>query len=144
MKLTIIPVDGAVAKDGKFYINLNLSACNIPSDVNALQWTESTGWIEFTDTRLNQDINELPSWAVCCVQVWDTENTPAPPTTEQIMAQNKSRAEYLLSESDWTVLPDVPLANKTDWEIYRSALREIAVNPTVDPVWPTKPDNIWS
>ena len=38
MKLTIIPVDGSVGVDGKFYENLDLSSCNIPENVHALQW----------------------------------------------------------------------------------------------------------
>ena len=45
MKLTIIPVDGSVGEDGKFYTGLNLSSCNIPPNVHALQWNGVAGWI---------------------------------------------------------------------------------------------------
>jgi hypothetical protein len=63
------------------------------------------------------------------------------PTSEQ----NKQRAEQQLQDSDWTVLPDVNLANKSEWETYRAALRSIARNPQEGNVnWPTKPQNVWA
>jgi hypothetical protein len=59
--------------------------------------------------------------------------------------QNKQQAEQKLKDSDWTVLPDVNLANKSEWETYRAALRAIARNPQEGDVnWPAKPQNIWS
>lgn len=74
MKLTIIPVDGAVYKDGYSYNGLDLSAA--PSNVHALQWKDTKGWIEFTDNDdgtkpQNEAITELPSWANACVIKWD-------------------------------------------------------------------------
>jgi hypothetical protein len=147
MRLVIIPADGAVGKDEVFYLKLDLSKCGTPVDVQALQWFGSDGWIEFTDTRDNEAITTLPAWANACVVVWDekdyeTKHPPAP-TPEQVITQNKAKAENLLLESDWSVLPDVPLANKPEWEAYRAALREIAINPTLDPTWPVKPETIW-
>jgi hypothetical protein len=50
------------------------------------------------------------------------------------------RRRRLLASSDWTQLPDVPLATKAIWAIYRQALRDITDQP--DPfniVWPTPP-----
>jgi hypothetical protein len=143
MRLTIIVVDNAVGKDGVFYLDLNLSSCQIPSNVQALQWNESSGHIEFNTPIPNEEITSLPAWANACLEVWNVANTPIPPTPEQIIAENKAEAESLLLESDWSVLPDVPLQNRTEWEAYRAALRQIAINPTLDPVWPTKPQVIW-
>lgn len=144
MRLTIVTETSTVGKDGIFYDGLNLTGCQIPTDVWALQWDNSSGEIEFNTPIPNQEIVELPSWANACLQVWDVANTPIPPTPEQIIASNKAKAEGLLQESDWSVLPDVPLQNKLEWEAYRAALRQIAVNPTLDPVWPVKPQTIWS
>jgi len=55
--------------------------------------------------------------------------------------------EYLLSNSDWTQLPDSPLntTEKAEWAVYRQALRnipEVYPNATSlgDLVWPTKPN----
>ena len=45
-----------------------------------------------------------------------------------------------LTASDWTQLPDVPLATKEAWATYRQALRDVTEQP--DPfniVWPVVP-----
>jgi hypothetical protein len=59
--------------------------------------------------------------------------------------QNKTLAERRLLDSDWTVLSDVNLANKAEWEAYRAAVRAIARNPQEGELnWPTKPQNVWA
>jgi hypothetical protein len=63
MKLTIIPSDGAVYKDGNSYSGLDLSTA--PSNVHALQWKD-----DGTKPQ-NEIITELPSWANACVTKWD-------------------------------------------------------------------------
>ena len=53
----------------------------------------------------------------------------------------RSQRDALLSASDWTQLPDVPLATKETWAIYRQALRDITEQ--TDPFninWPVRPD----
>jgi hypothetical protein len=75
MRLIIIPIDGAVNKDGKFYNNLDLTSCGIPADIHALQWEEhepNKGHIEFKSSLVqNEDITELPAWANACLTKWD-------------------------------------------------------------------------
>lgn len=75
MRLIIIPIDGAVNKDGKFYNNLDLTNCGIPADIHALQWEEhepNKGHIEFKSSEAqNEDITELPVWANACLTKWD-------------------------------------------------------------------------
>lgn len=148
MRLTIIVTDNAVYKDGLCYSYLNFNDCGIPVGIHALQWQESSGWIEFADDRENQQIIQLPEWAVACVAKWDEKDYetkyPPAPTPEEMVADNEHKAKTLLRMSDWTQLPDVPLANKGDWETYRIALREIATQPTPDVVWPVEPLIIWS
>lgn len=72
-----------------------------------------------------------------------------PPTAEG----NKYTAVRLLNESDWTatatiVDPTVSnpyLTNQADFLAYRSALREIAINPQDGfMTFPTKPNEQWS
>lgn len=64
------------------------------------------------------------------------------PRTEQTQwPVVRSQRNALLSASDWTQLPDVPLATKETWAIYRQALREITEQ--TDPFninWPVRPD----
>ena len=89
MKLTIIPSDSFVAVDADgSHQPLDLSTCGIPTDVHALQWFDTRGWIEFVDVDPftpkppNQDITELPQWANDCVLVWQNWTPPAPPAIE--------------------------------------------------------------
>ena len=153
MKLTIIPVDGTVNEDGKAYIGLDLSSCNIPADVHALQWQDTAGWIEYNSPLVeNQPITELPAWANCCMTKWTEANTPvppAPPTAEQ----NKSTAVNKLQATDWTTIPDVGdstksnpyLSNVQDFVTYRNAVRQYAINPVAGDInWPTLPQEVWT
>ena len=72
MKLTIITADNAVYKDNVSYLDLDLSACGIPSNVSALQWQDTSGWIEDKSALVdNLAITELPAWATACVAKWD-------------------------------------------------------------------------
>jgi hypothetical protein len=54
-----------------------------------------------------------------------------------------STAKSLLAASDWAVLPDVGLKNSADFVTYRGILRGYAIQPVVDPVWPTEPTPVW-
>jgi hypothetical protein len=72
MKLTIIPVDNAIYKDGVSYLGLDLSSCGIPENIHALQWQGTSGWVEDKSAMVqNQDITELPAWATACITKWD-------------------------------------------------------------------------
>lgn len=148
-RLTIVVADKAVYKNSEGYSDLDFSGCGIPEDVWAFQWENGEGWIEFTDSRENETFvgTNFPSWVNNCMQKFEEFDyiykNPPPPTEEQIIENNKMMAERLLYESDWAMVSDVPLANKSDWEAYRSALREIRTNTTVEPNWPTKPEIIW-
>lgn len=63
------------------------------------------------------------------------------PRTEQTQwPVVRRQRDALLAQSDWTQLPDVPLATKEAWAIYRQALRDVTLQP--DPfnvVWPVAP-----
>ena len=56
----------------------------------------------------------------------------------------ESKAKELISKSDWSVLPDVNIQNKAQFESDRSKLRELIINPVEIPVFPIEPDPIWS
>lgn len=55
-----------------------------------------------------------------------------------------SKAKGLLQSTDWSMLPDVNLANKADFETYRAELRGLVLYPVEDPVWPNEPQPVWS
>jgi hypothetical protein len=70
----------------------------------------------------------------------------APPEPAQATAADLAwdRAKQLLRESDWSVLPDVPMLSgeRTAWIAYRKALREIRlqVGFPANIVWPKAPE----
>lgn len=56
----------------------------------------------------------------------------------------KAKAKELIAAVDWAVLPDVGLANVSDFTAYRANLRSLILNPVADPVWPIEPQPVWS
>lgn len=68
-------------------------------------------------------------------KTWEDPRTP-----ETQWSVVRRQRDALLAQSDWTQLPDVPLATKERWAIYRQALRDVTLQP--DPfnvVWPVAP-----
>ena len=63
----------------------------------------------------------------------------------QKVEYNKKEAARLLSESDFYDLPNTSnkISNIADILAYRDALRAIALNPTFDATFPTKPTTVW-
>jgi hypothetical protein len=151
MKLTIIPIDGSVGEDGVFYLNLDLGSCNIPTNVHALQWDGTAGWIEFKEPVPNEEISSLPAWASCCMTKWTEANTPKPPEPPTA-EQNKQIASDKLYATDWTTIADVSdptksnpyLSNTQDFVVYRNAIRQYAVYPVAGNInWPAEPQAVW-
>ena len=154
MKLTIIPTDGSVGEDEKFYLGLDLNSCAIPANVHALQWQDTAGWIEFNESIPNEEITELPAWANCCMTKWTEANTPIPPPDPlpPTAEQNKQTAASKLQITDWTTIPDVAdptksnpyLSNAQEFITYRNAVRQYAVYPVAGYInWPVVPQESW-
>lgn len=134
MKLTIIPSDKAVVKDNVGRTELSINLEDIPSNIHALQWLDDKGYIEFINDAdgnkpLNEPIEELPTWALDCVEVFDAKITAenAPLTIEQIQLINRSRRDGRLRDCDWTQAADSPLSaeKKAEWAAYRQILRDL-------------------
>lgn len=63
---------------------------------------------------------------------------------DRAMADLRSKRDRLLASSDWVMMSDSPIADKTNWETYRQSLRDITENlTTVEQVqaveFPNKP-----
>jgi hypothetical protein len=85
MRLTIIPSDSFVAVNGdSSHRPLDLSVCNIPTNVHALQWYDTEGEVEFDGKPKspNEEITELPEWALACVGIWEAWTPPVPPPAQ--------------------------------------------------------------
>jgi hypothetical protein len=75
---------------------------------------------------------------------FDARQITPPTAFEQSMIDLRHQRNNLLMESDWTILPDSPIADKTAWQTYRTELRDLTNGlTTVEQVeavtWPTKP-----
>jgi len=87
--------------------------------------------------------------------VWCDETIPQP-TQEQIEAWKisypndiavkncKDLAKEKISFCDWSVLPDVNIQNKNEFESYRSILRNYILNTVENPIFPEEPQPIWN
>ena len=75
------------------------------------------------------------------VQVGEAPPAPAMATKAQL---EWDRAKKMLQESDWSMLPDVPMTagDKAAWIEYRRGLREIRLQAGFPDsiVWPTRPE----
>ena len=74
----------------------------------------------------------------------DFKNESKKTSFDNSLENLRIKRNSLLAESDWTVLSDSPIADKTAWKTYRQQLRDFpAGKDTVakceDATWPTKP-----
>lgn len=91
-------------------------------DYNTIQWFDSST-TKPTSVEVQNEIARL------------TEAEPYTVCSEE--------AKKRLAASDWSVLPDVNISNKAEFETYRSALRTLVFNPVAEPTFPTEPQPIW-
>jgi len=64
----------------------------------------------------------------------------------------QQKASQFLYQTDWTTIADVSdpaksnpyLTNAAEFNTYRNAVRQYAINPVANPVWPTQPTAQWS
>lgn len=92
-------------------------------------------------------IADVKSFVAAYPHVW-TLYSSLPSQEEQdarTASNNRMKRNQLLADSDWTQMPDSPLADeaKTSWATYRSSLRSLPEHenwPSLeDADWPTKP-----
>lgn len=56
----------------------------------------------------------------------------------------KEESKKRIANCDWSVLPDVKISNKLEFENYRTILRNYILNPVENPNFPTEPIPIWT
>jgi hypothetical protein len=64
-------------------------------------------------------------------------------TLEEPFLACSNEAKKRIAASDWSVLPDVNISNKAEFETYRAALRALIITPVANPVFPTEPQPVW-
>lgn len=67
-------------------------------------------------------------------------------TAEVKAAACKAQAKQLLVETDFAELASVRAAitNAAQFDTYRAAVRDLFLNPVAEPVWPERPEAVWS
>lgn len=60
---------------------------------------------------------------------------------QRVARRHRAERDRLLTESDWTQLPDIPETTQLKWQAYRQALRDITAQPGFPErvEWPTPP-----
>jgi hypothetical protein len=83
--------------------------------------------------------------------VHDGYDTPSQESLEDALAELqaevpwehvRSRRDGLLDDSDHVLMPDYPMADKSDWEDYRQALRDVPQQDVLpdEVIWPDIPE----
>lgn len=119
-----------------------------------------TGKIFSTGVCLDEDFNVVPegftayentgNWGDATHRLVDGEFVEITQTDAEVLAEMwevvRMRRDFLLIKSDWTQVPDTPLAaeKRTEWQLYRQDLRDITadfshVTALQDVVFPTAP-----
>ena len=137
MKLTIVPDDKLVIKDGDGISGLELK--DFPSDVWAVQWDGSKGTVEKRDLSVTDitDITPYNAW----IAEYDTAKGGF--ETPDWEVDGRQQRDDLLASCDWVVLPDSPISGDklAEWKTYRQALRDLPANTTdwENVIYPTQP-----
>jgi hypothetical protein len=90
---------------------------------------------------------EVKALVASTPNLWSTYSSLPSQEEQDAMAAaaNRDTRNQLLSDSDWTQIPDSPVINevKAGWVIYRTALRNLTAHenwPNLEADdWPTKP-----
>ena len=126
MRLTIIPNDKVVIKDGLAFHGLNFTLANI----RAIQWYGNKGEVEYLDGSPNAVIDDITPYQ-SIVDIYNAEKAKL--EAEKIEAAkltwDKIRGvrDTDLQDSDWTQLLDAPIdaAKQAEWATYRQGLRDV-------------------
>jgi len=90
-----------------------------------------------------QDVDITKTYGLVDGEITITGDAPilSPEQLKEVQWETvREKRNKLLTDSDWTQLPDIPQATKDLWEPYRQELRDVTNQP--DPyniTWPTPP-----
>lgn len=132
----------------------NAETCNLFIVLSTLSYTNHTDIenivesLDWSNAQPNKDyhlesgvLTETPASPGITYQFDYTTNTWRDTRTQEQMWQEvRSLRDELLKASDWTQMPDVAIATKSDWAVYRQALRDVTNQS--DPfniTWPMPP-----
>lgn len=137
MRLTVVPIDSVVCKNGECLHEIDLSW--VPEEVHVVQWYDTEGEIELKSRDPNIPITDLGIYERAS-ELWDAKKKEI---EDAIIQAELSRdyweelrgiRNYKLFECDWTQLPDNNLTEeqRTAWQVYRQQLRDF-IDTVTDP-----------
>lgn len=147
MKVSIVRENNLVVVDGVGIDGLSMDS--VAANIHAVQWDGQSGTIEYVPNEHNeiivQDITSIEQFQTV-INEWQVAYDAAhqPPTDQQLKDACEVKAKFLLAKTDWSVLPDVAITNKAEFETYRQQIRQLVFTPVTNPVWPTEPKPVWS
>jgi hypothetical protein len=144
MKLSIIPADNTVCKDGYCISDLDLSF--MAPNIHAVQWDTNSGWIECValpdgSIPAHVELTSIEEYT-SLIAAFDAAKSSAEQAEAPVSDAELVRGvrDGLMMQSDWSQAPD-STADREAWATYRQALRDITTQegfPT-NITWPTKP-----
>jgi len=148
MKVTFMRDAGHVYVDGDCIEDFDMSF--MPERVRVIQWDsiKGKGQLEY---YANDDGTHDPNGIITSFEEYQSvvdewyakdviRKTPAPITADI----NKAIAKEKLLNTDYVYLPDVNITNISEFDTYRSTVRNIFFNPVDGEIdWPTEPTPIW-
>ncbi len=128
----LIVGDKAVTKDSvTYFIPSDDTWVNDYSDIHAIQINDSAGEVEPISgdnrTATSTEIKAVKDKWTALKTAYDTEVTNAETAWQNNWVRVREERSLLLTDTDWTVMPDSPLASdkKQEYTTYRSNLRNI-------------------
>jgi|GEM_PF-899584 len=105
-------------------------------------------WDKATGKSVRLSLGEEPDESMTDIKppdpmaVWSETGWIVP--DEVLTERVRLERDRLLSESDYIMMADYPLSDKTDWKTYRQALRDLPLQPGFpqEVSWPGKPAEI--
>jgi hypothetical protein len=118
---------------------VNMRVSCIEADVQTMATANNAYYV--LDTFDGYELNQLE--VVDGVVQVKSQSAQDAEIAAKLMENIRSKRTFLLSETDWTDLPNSPLSSekKVEWQNYRTALRDMPANTTdlENPVWPEPP-----
>ena len=143
MRLVVIKEDNMIEIDGEA-LNFDFA---IDENIHAIQWYETSGVVEYKDGTPNLEITDITPYQYLVVAHTDYRNLLEAKEIEEEEAYLvgfgtlRARRDRLLSESDYTMLPDYTGTDVAEWVTYRQALRDLPDGyvPVKNATYPVKP-----
>ena len=104
--------------------------------------TENAKWTPSPPTNI--PTGKYPVWNGDKWILEDLPNSqPVIPTENDKLLSCKMLAKAYLLDTDYAMLPDVKISNRSEFEVYRAEVRELYLNPIENPDWPQVPSPQW-